>query len=231
MLTLCVDIGGTHLKMAVVDASGAAVTEPTKGDTPCPAEPAALLAAVQAMAADHGSFDRVSCGFPGVVVEGVTLTAPNLGTSLWREVAWADQLAAALGRPARVANDADIHGLGAIAGRGVELVVTLGTGVGGALFTEGRLVPNLELGHHPFGSHGTYEETLGKPAYEAVGRAEWNRRLADAVATLARVFNYRRLYLGGGHANLIDFELPERVERVDNVLGLLGGVKLWADAP
>src|SRR5690606_11011821 len=132
-----------------------------------------------------------------------------------------------LGKPARVANDADVQGMGVIAGRGVELVLTLGTGIGSALFTSGRLAPNLELGHHPFEKGKTYEERLGDEALKAKGADGWNRRLQRAIALLDYIFNYRTLYLGGGNAKKINFELPPNVQTVANIHGLLGGIRLW----
>jgi polyphosphate glucokinase len=132
-----------------------------------------------------------------------------------------------LGKPTRVANDADVQGLGVIEGRGVELVLTLGTGIGSALFTDGRLTPNLELGHHPFEKDKTYEERLGDEALRSKGLERWNRRLQRAISILDYIFNYRVLYLGGGNAKRIAFELPSNVRTVENIHGLLGGIRLW----
>ena len=127
----------------------------------------------------------------------------------------------------RVANDADLQGMGAIAGEGVELVMTLGTGIGGALFTEGHIVPNLELGHIRFRKGQTYEEQLGRAALKKIGQETWNKRLLKAIDSLSRTLNYDRLYIGGGEVKQIEVELPENVVVVSNVLGLLGGIKLW----
>lgn len=224
--TLSIDIGGSGLKMLVLDPAGEAVTERARVPTPDDPDPDAVLDLLVEMAERHGEVDRVSCGFPGVVVEGEIHTAVNL-TPAWVGVDLASALEERLGRPARVANDADIQGLGVIEGRGVELVLTLGTGMGSALFAEGRLLPNLELGHHPFEKRDTYEERLGDAALERKGPKKWSRRLARAIAVLERVFNYRVLYLGGGNAKKIRGDLPPNVVRVENVAGLLGGIKLW----
>jgi polyphosphate glucokinase len=99
--------------------------------------------------------------------------------------------------------------------------------MGSALFVDGYLVPNLELGHHPFEKGLTYEERLGDAALRDRGPDKWNRRLERAIALLGYIFNYRKLYLGGGNAKRITFELPANVERVSNIHGLLGGIKLW----
>ncbi|MCP5115966.1 MAG: ROK family protein, partial [bacterium] len=100
-------------------------------------------------------------------------------------------------------------------------------GMGAALFINGHLVPNLELGHHPFRKGDTYEDLLGEAALKAEGRKKWNRRLAEAIDLLDRIFNYQVLYLGGGNAKKIEIELPANVKQVPNLAGLLGGIGLW----
>nr|WP_318730184.1 hypothetical protein [Roseofilum sp. Guam] len=126
-----------------------------------------------------------------------------------------------------MANDADIQGFGAISGQGVELVITLGTGFGTALFVDGKLVPNLEGGHHPFRKKQTYEQQLGRAALEKVGTKKWNKRLKKAICKLQHLFNADRIYLGGGEAKKVDCELPKNVSIVPNINGLLGGIALW----
>lgn len=224
MNTLAIDIGGTGLKLALLDEAGRPVGESVTVPTPRPATPAAVVDAL--IAAAPPGFQRVSCGFPGVVVDGVTLNAPNLDPS-WAGFPLAAELERRTQAPARVANDADVQGFGAIEGHGVELVLTLGTGLGAALFVDGRLVPNLELGHHPFRGDRTYEQLLGKAALEADGFPVWRTRLDDAIRTTRALFNFRRLYLGGGHARLLGDGLPEDVRVVDNSAGLTGGIALW----
>jgi polyphosphate glucokinase len=120
-----------------------------------------------------------------------------------------------------------VQGLGAVRGQGVELVITLGTGFGSSLFVDGRLVPNVQLAHHAAWRRKTYEEEVGKKALSEVGRKKWNKRVRKAIASLTELFNYDRLYIGGGNAAKIDFELPPGVKTVSNVEGLLGGVVLW----
>jgi polyphosphate glucokinase len=227
-ITLSIDIGGSGIKTILLDSSGNALSERLRQNTPAAATPEAVLTLVQAQAAQQGGFDRVSVGFPGVVRQGVIGTAANLDAS-WIGVDLAAVLHQRLGKPVRAANDADIQGGGAVSGDGVELVVTLGTGFGSALFVGGRLVPNLELGHHPFRKGETYEQQLGRVALESIGRKRWNRRLEKAIALLSAIFNYDKLYLGGGEAKQINFELPPTATIVPNVLGLLGGIALWRD--
>jgi len=228
MDTLCIDIGGTGIKAIVLDAAGQPRGERLRVATPRPATPEAVLAAIDGLLAGLGAFDRVAVGFPGVVVAGTTRTAPNLDPA-WAEFPLAARLEARTGKPARVANDAGVQGLAVIEGVGVELVLTLGTGMGFALYTEGHYVPNIEMGHHIFRGRRTYEDRVGEPARARVGNRRWRRRVLQVIAQLEPVFNYRVLYLGGGNARLLDpAELPPSVRLVDNVAGLLGGLKLWA---
>jgi polyphosphate glucokinase len=225
--TLSIDIGGTGLKAAVLDARGRLVTDRLRIRTPRPARPAAVLAGLRALAAAMPRFDRVAAGFPGVVEDEVVRTAANLHPD-WIGVNLARRLERLTGRPARVANDADVQGMAVIEGRGVEMVITLGTGMGSAMFLDGRLVPNLELGHHPFRRDRTYEELLGDQERKHIGKRKWHKRLHAAIETLLETFNPRRLYLGGGNARLIEGPLPARVRVVSNVAGVLGGFHLWA---
>ena len=226
--TLAVDIGGTGIKIMTLNESGKPLTERARVKTPRPATPAAIIAVIAGLARAQGEFDRVSVGFPGVVCRGVTVTAPNLDQR-WRGFHLAKALSKKLGKPVRVANDADVQGFGAIKEHGVELVITLGTGFGSALFVDGKLVPNLELAHHPFQKGQTYEEKLGDAARKKVGKKKWNNRLAKAIQTLEHTFNYDHLYIGGGNAQKITLALPASVKIVSNLAGLLGGIALWRD--
>jgi len=215
--------------MLVLDAAGHPVTERTRELTPKPAEPAAVLDLLARMFEEHRPFERVSVGFPGVVRHGVVKTAPNLDTSLWAGQAFEAEIAERAGCPARVVNDADLQGYGVVRGEGVEMVITLGTGVGAALFVNGHLVPNLELGHHPFKKGQTYEERVCEKELDRIGKARWSRRVRQMLDQLAPIFNYDVLYLGGGNARKLVIELPSDVVRFENVQGLRGGIRLWDD--
>ena len=227
--TLAIDIGGTGLKMMTLDLRGEPLNARDRRLTPEMPTPGAVLAVLEAMIAAQPEFDRVSVGFPGVVSGGVTQTAVNLHPD-WIGYELEAALQALTGKPTQVVNDADMHGLGVIESAGVELVIILGTGIGSALYVDGKSVGNLELGHHPFRKEKTYEQCLGNAALEAWGAKKWNRRLGEALALWSFTFNYRMLYLGGGNTRKIRIELPENVKIVPNVAGLLGGIRLWAAA-
>ena len=226
--TLAIDIGGSGLKMIVLDGDGHPITERSREPTPKKRMPEKVLAVLSTQIAGQGEFDRVSVGFPGVVVDGVAHKAVNLGPA-WDGFNIAKALEDQTGKPVRVANDADVQGLGVIDGQGVELVITLGTGIGTALYVDGHSVPNVEFGHHPFSKDRTYEECLGDAAMKKAGNEKWNQRLKKAIKIWDRVFNYRMLYLGGGNARKIYFRLPRNVQKVPNIVGLLGGIALWRD--
>ncbi len=223
--TLAVDIGGSGIKVMVLDEMGTPLSDRDRLKTPQPAKPKAVMETILLLA-NKQEYDRVSVGFPGVVQHGIIKTAVNLDPD-WIDFDLANTLSKSLSKPVRVANDADIQGFGAISGSGVELVITLGTGFGSALFVDGKLVPNLEMGHHPFRKGETYEEQLGREALEKQGKKKWNNRLEKAIAYLEHLFNYDALYIGGGETKNINFELPSNAKIVPNVSGLLGGIKLW----
>lgn len=229
--TLAIDIGGTGLKASVLDNEGAMITDRVRVDTPhgCPPDAIvdALVSLVQPLAST--GYERVSVGFPGVVRRGKIVTAPNLGTDLWKGFDLDLALTTKLGKPVRVLNDADVQGLGAISGVGVEMVITLGTGLGSSLFQDGRSAPHLEFAHHPFRKGDTYEEQLGNAALEKAGKKKWNKRVAKAIGTLRTLTNFDHLYIGGGNARLVHFDLPCDVTIVSNELGMRGGIWLWKD--
>jgi polyphosphate glucokinase len=226
--TLSIDVGGTGIKAMVLDAAGEPATERVRVKTPRPAKPAKILAAIVAIAKASPAFDRVSIGFPGVVVDGVVRTAPNLDGK-WDGVELGRDVERALRRPVRVANDADMQGLGVVEGNGLELVITLGTGVGSALFLDGRLIPNFELGHHPFKGKRTYEDFVGSRAFERMSRKQWSKRVRCVLEMIFPIWNCRKVYLGGGNAQHVRGELPPSVEIVSNVEGILGGIRLWEE--
>lgn len=225
--TLALDIGGTRLKAGLLGPGGALIGERQRVDTPKPAPPGAVVPLLQGFAAKLPGFDRISVGFPGVVRDGVVRTAPNLGTRDWAGFDLAGALRDRLGKPARVLNDASVQGLGVIAGRGLECVITLGTGFGFALYQDGKLLPHLELAQHPAHKDLTYDQYLGTAALKEVGAAKWQRRVRRAIAQIETLVIYDSLLIGGGNAKAIAFELPGNVRIVDNAAGILGGVRLW----
>lgn len=227
LVTLAIDIGGSGLKMLALDHEGKPLTERLRVPTPDPPTPSRLLAELEKLREQMPPFDRVSIGYPGVVKLGVTLTAANLHPK-WIGYPLEAELQKRWKKPVRVANDAAVQGLGAIQGRGVEMIITLGTGMGSAIFTDGRLCPGLELGHHPW-LKKTYEDYLGRRGLKKYGEKRWNKLLEKAIAQTEATFNWDHLYLGGGNTKLVKMEARPNVTIVSNLDGLLGGVALWRE--
>jgi polyphosphate glucokinase len=225
-ITFAIDVGGTGIKGILLDDRGKPISERIRLETPEPATPEKVIAVLDGIAEKLKTFDRVSVGFPGVVKHGATLTAHNLNPQ-WVGFELEKVLARHWRKPVRVCNDAAVQGYGAIRGKGLELVITLGTGFGSSLFINGTLVPGLELAHHPWRKGKTYEEFLGKDGLAQFGKKRWNKLLAKAIVQLEALFNYDHLYIGGGNAEKINFSLPQQTTRVPNEDGLLGGVALW----
>lgn len=228
--TLAIDVGGTGLKASVLDARGRMITNRVRVATPDPCPPRVLVGVLVDLVAPLGAYDRVSVGFPGVVRDGRVVTAPHFGNEIWRGFDLAGALAGRLGKPVRLLNDAEVQGLAVITGKGLELVVTLGTGVGTALFRDGELMPHLELAHHPVHGGKTYNEYLGDRARKKAGARGWNRRVRRVVNILQRLLNYDRIYIGGGNAQRVVFTLDRNMRLVSNQAGVLGGIALWRDA-
>src|ERR1700739_1089695 len=227
-MTLAVDIGGTGLKVMALNAKGDPLSERLRTPTPDPATPSQVLEALETLREQLPACDRVSVGFPGVIKHGQTLTAANLHPD-WVGFPLQATLEKHWKIPVHLANDAAVQGYGAIRGKGVEMVLTLGTGLGSALFTNGQLCPGLELGHHPWRKGRTYEEYLGRKGLKKHGKKRWNQLLFKAIEQTAHTFNWDHLYIGGGNAKLSDFTLPDNVSTISNEDGLFGGVALWGD--
>jgi polyphosphate glucokinase len=224
--TLCIDIGGTGLKAMVLDPNGEPLTDRARVETPRPATPQSIVGALIDLVKPLAPFDRVSVGFPGVVVRGVTRTAPNLDGG-WKNFQLAASLERRLKVPVKVLNDAGVQGYGVIKGEDVEMVITLGTGMGCALYNEGIYVPNLELAHHPFRDGKTYEECVGARALRKLGKKKWNKMVKRVLEQIDPIWNPRRIYIGGGSAKHVRLDLPAHIRITDNVAGLLGGIRLW----
>jgi polyphosphate glucokinase len=223
-VTLAIDIGGSGLKAMLLDTAGKPLSERQRVVTPSVPTPRAVLAALDKLIEPLHRFNRVSVGFPGVTKHGITYTAVNLHP-LWMNFHFQAALEKRWKKPVRVANDAAIQGYGAIKGVGIEMIVTLGTGMGSALYVDGHLCP-LELAHHPW-KKKTYEDYVGRRGLDKLGKKNWNKHVLEAIEQIRFTFNFDHLYLGGGNTKKIDFKPPKDVTIVSNETGLLGGVALW----
>ncbi|MCF3945818.1 ROK family protein [Acidiphilium sp. AL] len=229
--TLCVDVGGSHVKAAIVGQDSTELTDQVRVVTPLGGAPSVLVETIAALAAPLGGFDRVSVGFPGAVRDGLILTAPNLGGAEWHGFRLVEKLSARLGRPVRLANDATVQGLGAISGRGLECTITLGTGMGFALFSNGEPAPHLELGQHIARNKRSYDHYVGEAALKVDGAGKWNKHVQKVIEALRVLVNFDMLYIGGGNTKRIGFDLPADVHLVSNETGITGGIRLWDGVP
>ena len=225
--TLAIDVGGTGLKASVLDARGRMIVDRVWVDTPYPCPPKALIKALVDLVKPLPAFGRVSVGFPGYVRDDKVITALHFGDDIWRGFDLVKALKAKFGKPVRLLNDADMQGLAAIEGEGLELVVTLGTGVGTGLFRNGELMPHLELAHHPVHKGKSYNEYIGKKALKRIGKKKWNHRVQRVMKILHGLFHSDKTYIGGGNAGNITFKLGAHVRLISNQDGILGGFMLW----
>jgi polyphosphate glucokinase len=242
--TLAVDCGGGGIKASVLDAAGTLHAPAVRVPTPYPLPPTVLVETIVAIAARLPRADRATVGMPGMIRHGVVVTTPHYVTrsgphsrvepelvDAWTDCDIRAELERALGMPTLVLNDAEVHGAGVVSGTGVELVLTLGTGLGSALFDGGVLAPHLELSHAPVRRGTTYDSYIGQIERARLGDGLWSGRVRRAVEGLRPVFCWDRLYLGGGNARRITPQTLERlgddVVVVPNQAGIVGGVRAW----
>lgn len=239
--TLAIDVGGTGLKGAVLAPDGARTGLRVRHPTPYPCPPAVLVAALVALAVELPSHDRASVGFPGAIRRGRVIEVPALSRAThdgppdpalvaqWSGFDLEPRLEQALRVPVRVANDADVQGCAAVSGDGFELVLTLGTGLGTAVFFDGRLLPHMELSHGPFRKGATFDEVLGDAGRRRVGTKRWRRRVREALAAFEAMLLFDRCFVGGGNAKRLEpSDLGPKVSTIPNIAGILGGIALWA---
>jgi|ERR1019366_6281537 polyphosphate glucokinase len=231
-----VDIGGTGIKVAPVDlVKGARAGDRVRVATPSPATPAAIAAIVSSTVAAIGGTGAVGLTMPSVVVNGVVKTAANIDPS-WIGTDARALFGQAIGRPVAVVNDADAAGMaemryGAGVGHdGVVVLITLGTGIGSAVFLKGQLLPNTELGHLRM-HHGEAEDWAAESARERedLSWSQWAHRLSSYLEHLERLLNPDLFLIGGGVSRksdkfvpLLTCSTPVKVAQLLNDAGIVG---------
>ncbi len=221
---LGIDIGGTGIKAAPVDlAEGRLTAERVKLPTPIPAEPDAVAAVVRQLVAHFGWQGPAGITFPGVVAGGIVRTAPNLHPG-WIGTDAQRFFGAATGQQATVLNDADAAGIAEMrfgAGkdkRGTVLLLTLGTGIGSALFYEGVLVPNTEFGHIEI--HGKDAELRASERAREEGELSWGKwagRVDAYLDKMEQLLSPDLIIIGGGVSRKSDKFLPRLTLRAQVV--------------
>lgn len=246
MTTLGVDIGGSGIKGAPVDtASGQLTAERQRITTPSPSTPEAVAGVIRQMAdAFPEAAGPVGITFPGVVKNGRVLTAVNMDPA-WVDFDAGTFFSAKLGRPALVVNDADAAGLAEMrlgAGRdirGTVLLLTLGTGIGSALFLDGQLLPNTEFGHMEIRGKDAESRASAKIREDKdLGWQEWGERVGEVVARLAFLINPDLVIIGGGVSRKADkflpvvqgmVKIPVVAAQLQNQAGLVGAALVAAE--
>lgn len=225
---LCIDVGGTGLKAAIISPGGKYLAKRVRVKTPKDRRPKQIVAALIDLIAPLGRFDHVTIGFPGVVKDGKVISAPHFGTKAWNGFDLAAAMRKKLKKPVKLLNDADVQGLAAIRGKGLELVCTLGTGLGTAWFRDGELMPHMDLAHLAMRKKDDFDILVGDQTRRKIGNNRWNRRIKKLILVLKVVFNYDHLYLGGGNSVCLKFKLPRNVIIVSNDAGMQGGAFAWS---
>ena len=205
MEILGIDIGGSGIKGAIVDtATGELKSERIRLVTPQPATPEAVAQTLKELVDQIGYKGHIGCGFPARVINGEVLTAANIDKS-WINVKVEDLFSKVTGQKVFVANDADVAGLaeltfGAVKDyKGPVLFLTIGTGIGSALFINGQMYPNTEFGHIKF--KGDIAEHYCSDAVrerEELGYKEWGERLNKFLEYIAFLTQPDFIVLGGG---------------------------------
>jgi polyphosphate glucokinase len=213
-MILVIDVGGTHVKLRLQGRGE--VRKCPSGPTMTPQE---MVDKVREATTDW-SYDRVSIGYPGPVVDDVIQTEPvNLGAG-WLSF----NFPAALGHPVKIINDAAMQALGSYDG-GRMLFLGLGTGLGTTLIYNQFLLP-MELGHLPYKKGKSFEDYVGQAGLKHLGRRKWKRAVFDVVARLRAAFMADYVVLGGGNVKKLD-ELPPACRMGDNSNAFTGGIRLW----
>lgn len=240
MEILGIDIGGTGIKGAPVDtAKGALVAERVRLPTPSPSTPSAVAETVAEIARHFEWKGRCGCGFPGVVRAGIVHTAANVSKE-WIGVSADTLLKEATGCEVFMTNDADAAGIAEMrfgAGEsktGVVLMLTLGTGIGSALFTDGTLVPNVELGHLEIDGHHAEKWASAKVRDdEGLSWKEWAARLDRYLDRVHTYFWPELIILGGGgskkfekYASFLSVDCPVVPATLRNEAGIIGAAVL-----
>lgn len=238
--TLAIDCGGSGLKGSVLDDEGAMVADRVRIPTPYPMSPTTFVQVLADLAERLPPADRATIGMPGMIRHGVVIATPHYITTkgpfspvdpalarAWDHFDAQGAVARGLGIPTRVVNDAEVHGAAVVSGTGLEVMFTLGTGLGCAVFDDGVLVPKIELSRAPVRKGVIYDEWVGDRSRRRLGNWAWSKRVRRAVDGLRPMFLWDRLYLGGGNAKKLTVELGEDVTIVPNEAGISGGIRLW----
>lgn len=217
MEILGIDIGGSGIKGAIVDTeTGELVSERVRYDTPQPSKPEAVIPVVHQLVQDLNYTGPIGVGFPAIVIQGVTRSAANVDDG-WINYPAAQKIAEATGCQVIVRNDADVAALAEVrfgAGKGqmgTVMVFTIGTGIGSAMFVDGKLVPNMELGHVYLPGQKKDVEFYATDRIrkeKELGWKTWGKRLNRYFQFIEGLFSPELIIIGGGVSKKHEKFLP-----------------------
>ncbi len=229
--------------MTLLDAGGFQIGTAHREPVRYPFSPADLVRTIRTLS-DGLHFTRLTVGMPGTIRDGVVVYTPHYTRKAgphtrldpdmdeaWTGCRLQERLSEIFGVPALVMNDAEVAAAGVVTGVGLEVVLTLGTGLGNAIVDSGVLAPHLEISHAPLRWGLTFDDVIGEAERLRLGDAVWSRRVLKAIESLYPVIRWDRLYIGGGNAALISDSVRQKlgpdVSFIPNAAGMNGGVRAW----
>mgnify|MGYP006269084021 CR=1 FL=1 len=244
ILTLAVDCGGNSIKAQALTSTGELLGEILTTPTTYPLTPHGLLRMIQRFADELPECDRITVGMPGMIRHGVVIYTPHYSRKFgphtevdaeveeaWKNFNFAGFLSSHFKKDVLVLNDAEVHAAGVIHGSGLEVVMTLGTGLGFAIFDNGHLAPHLEMSMAPTRGAKSFDLYIGEKARRRIGNPMWSRRVLTMVEQLRPVLHWDRLYIGGGNSERITMTVRQRLGSdifiMPNSTGVAGGSRAW----
>ena len=242
--TLTVDCGGTGIKASVLDKTGKVLIDFPYLKTPYPLSPSKLIGIIQDFVQADLRIKRVTVGLPGMIRNGKVVVIPHYINSngprsamdlnlrkAWYGFDMQSLLQKRLKLPTLVLNDAEVHAAAVIEGKGLETVLTFGTGLGSAIFNDGNLAPHLEISHATMRYGKSIDTWIGEQARRRMGNQLWSRRVKSLIQELYPMIVWDKLYIGGGNAQRISKSALKsfdyKVKIIPNSAGVTGGVKAW----
>lgn len=242
--TLTVDCGGTGIKASVLDRGGKVLIDFPYLKTPYPFSPSKLISIIDDFVKADNRIKRVTLGLPGMIRGGKVIVIPHYVNAsgprgivdphlkkAWYGFDMQTMLKKKIKLPTLVLNDAEVHASAVITGKGLETVLTFGTGLGSAIFSYGVIAPHLEISHATIRYGKSIDSWIGEQARRRLGNQLWSRRVKSLIQELYPMIIWDKLYIGGGNAQRISKSALKsfdyKVKIIPNSAGVTGGVKAW----
>ena len=242
--TLTVDCGGTGIKASMLDKGGKVLIDFPYLKTPYPLSPSKLISIIDDFVKADNRIKRVTLGLPGMIRGGKVIVIPHYVNAsgprgvvdphlkkAWYGFDMQTMLKKKIKLPTLVLNDAEVHASAVITGKGLETVLTFGTGLGSAIFSDGVIAPHLEISHATIRYGKSIDSWIGEQARRRLGNQLWSRRVKSLIQELYPMIIWDKLYIGGGNAQQISKSALKsfdyKVKIIPNSAGVTGGVKAW----